>query len=82
MCKIMSRKGNGQDNAVGHKVSFIALKTELIHQQVYQAREQAKQAVFEEFEMFYNRERFHSVNGYLSPTYYELRSCYLTMFIK
>ncbi|HEY8159542.1 MAG TPA: IS3 family transposase, partial [Methylobacter sp.] len=31
------------------------------------------QAVFEYIEVFYNRERLHSANGYLSPVDYELQ---------
>jgi putative transposase len=52
---------------------FHSLKTELIHQQIYQSRSEAKQAVFEYIEVFYNRERLHSTNGYLSPVDYELQ---------
>ena len=49
------------------------LKTELIHHQTYRTRAEARQAVFEYIEVFYNRERLHSANGYLSPVEYELR---------
>jgi putative transposase len=42
----MSRKGNCWDNAVSESF-FHTLKTELVHQQTYQTRDQAKQAVFE-----------------------------------
>ena len=34
---------------------------------------QAKQAIFEYIEVFYNRERLHSANGYLSPADFELQ---------
>jgi putative transposase len=67
----MSRKGNCWDNAVSESF-FHSLKTELIHHQTYQNRSKAKQAVFEYIEVFYNRERLHSANGYLSPVDYEL----------
>jgi putative transposase len=50
---------------------FHTLKTELIHLQTYRTRDQAKQAVFEYIEVFYNRERLHSANGYRSPVDYE-----------
>jgi transposase InsO family protein len=68
----MSRKGNCWDNAVSESV-FPTLKTELIHHDTYQTRSQAKQAVFEYIEVFYNRERLHSANGYVSPVDYELQ---------
>jgi putative transposase len=68
----MSRKGNCWDNSVSESF-FHTLKTELIHHQTYQNRSEAKQAVFEYIEVFYNRERLHSANGYLSPVDYELQ---------
>jgi putative transposase len=68
----MSRKGNCWDNAVSESF-FHTLKTELIHHEIYQTRSAAKQAVFEYIEVFYNRERLHSANGYLSPVDYELQ---------
>ena len=68
----MSRKGNCWDNAVSESF-FHTLKTELIHHQIYQTRDEAKQAVFEYIEVFYNRERLHSANGYLSPLDFELQ---------
>lgn len=66
----MSRKGNCWDNAVAESF-FHTLKTELIHHQRYQTRAEAKQDIFEYIEVFYNRERFHSANNYLSPVDYE-----------
>ncbi len=66
----MSRKGNCWDNAVAESF-FHTLKTELINHQTFRNREEAKQAVFEYIEVFYNRERLHSANGYLSPVDYE-----------
>ncbi|ASF48408.1 hypothetical protein CEK71_21385 [Methylovulum psychrotolerans] len=74
----MSRKGNCWEglplgyNAVSESF-FHTLKTELIHHETYQTRSTAKQAVFEYIEVFYNRERRHSANGYLSPVDYELQ---------
>ncbi len=67
----MSRKGNCWDNAVSESF-FHTLKTEFIHQQTFRSREEAKQAVFEYIEVFYNRERLHSANGYISPVDFEL----------
>lgn len=68
----MSRKGNYWDNAVSESF-FHTLKTELIHHQTFRNRDDARQAVFEYIEAFYNRERLHSANGYRSPVDYELQ---------
>ncbi|MGG7056618.1 IS3 family transposase [Nitrosomonas halophila] len=56
------------------KNCFPILKPELLHRQIYQTRDEAKLAVFEYIEVpFYNRERLHSANGYLSPLDFELQ---------
>jgi len=68
----MSRKGNCWDNAVSESF-FHTLKTELVHHDSYQNRDEAKKAMFEYIEVFYNRERLHSANGYWSPVDYELQ---------
>ncbi len=52
---------------------FHTLKTELIYHQTFCSREEAKQAVFEYIEVFYNREQLHSANGYISPVDFELQ---------
>ncbi|WP_374759046.1 IS3 family transposase [Dyadobacter chenwenxiniae] len=62
----MSRKGNCWDNAVAESF-FKTLKTGLIYQQDFITRAIAKQSVFEYIEIWYNRQRRHSVLGYLSP---------------
>ena len=46
------------------------LKTELIHHEDFHTREEAHQAVFEYIDVFYNRQRKHSTNGYLAPFVY------------
>lgn len=66
----MSRKGNCWDNAVAESF-FHTLKTELIHHEDFQTREEAQQAIFDYIEVFYNRQRKHSTNGYLAPLVYE-----------
>ena len=66
----MSRKGNCWDNAVAESF-FATLKNELVYQQKFNTREEAKQAIFEYIEVFYNRVRVHSANDYLSPADYE-----------
>ena len=66
----MSRKGNCWDNAVAESFCH-TLKTELIYLEDFDTREQAQTAVFEYIEVFYNRQRCHSANGYLAPLAYE-----------
>jgi transposase InsO family protein len=68
----MSRKGTNWDNAVAESF-FHTLKTELVHLRRYQSRSEAKQELFEYIEVFYNRERLHSTNNYLSPVDYEMQ---------
>jgi putative transposase len=66
----MSRKGNCWDNAVSESF-FHTLKTELTHQCKFKSRQEAKHAIFEYIEVFYNRIRIHSANNYLSPMEFE-----------
>lgn len=66
----MSRKGNCWDNAVAESF-FRTLKEELVHQQRYKTRDDAKQSIFEYIEVFYNQHRLHSSLGYLSPNQFE-----------
>ena len=63
----MSRKGNCLDNAPMESF-FGALKTELVHRTRFRTRCQAKAALFEYIEVFYNRHRRHSSVGYRTPT--------------
>ncbi len=55
------------------RVFFHSLKTELVHHETYPTRAAAKRSIFEYIEVFYNRLRLHSSNGYLSPLNYELQ---------
>ena len=66
----MSRKGNCWDNAPMESF-FATLKKELVHQERYATREEARQSLFEYIEVFYNRVRRHSAIGYQSPTGFE-----------
>ncbi len=50
---------------------FASLKRELVHDESYTTREQAKASIFEYVEVFYNRVRRHSSLGYLSPEEFE-----------
>jgi putative transposase len=66
----MSRRGNCWDNAPMESF-FASLKKELIHDEDYQNRAEARASVFEYIEVFYNRVRRHSALGYLAPVEYE-----------
>lgn len=71
MLQSMSRKGNVWDNAVMESF-FSTFKTECVPQEGYATREEARRAIFEWIEIFYNRQRSHSTLGYQSPTQFEL----------
>lgn len=65
-----SRKGNCYDNAVVESF-FSTLKNELTHHRAFQDRTEARQAIFEYIEGFYNRQRLHQTLGYRSPEEFE-----------
>jgi transposase InsO family protein len=66
----MSRKANCYDNA--HMESFWAtLKAELFPATGFSTRAEARLAIFEYVETFYNRVRLHSALGYLCPVEFE-----------
>jgi putative transposase len=50
---------------------FASLKRELVHDENYTTREQAKASIFEFIETFYNRVRRHSSLGFVSPVEFE-----------
>jgi putative transposase len=66
----MSRRGNCWDNAAMESF-FASLKKELVHDEDYATREEAKASIFEYIEAFYNRVRRHSSLGYVAPDEYE-----------
>lgn len=66
----MSRKGNCWDNAVAESF-FATLEWELIEGSDWHTHEEAKRAVFEYLEIWYNRQRRHSSLGYRTPAEYE-----------
>ena len=66
----MSRPGNCLDNAVAESF-FHTLKTEWIYHAHYKTRREARLAIFEYIEGFYNTERRHSSLDYQSPEEYE-----------
>ena len=71
---LMSRPGNCWDNAVVESF-FATLKTELLTAgHPFSTRQEARTAIFEYVEGFYNRARRHSTLGYLSPVEFEERA--------
>jgi transposase InsO family protein len=68
----MSGKGNCYDNAVSESF-FGTLKTELVYLSRFRTRAEAREAIFDYIEVFYNRQRLHSTLGYLSPAEFERR---------
>ena len=66
----MSRKAECWDNAVAESF-FGSLKQELTYHETYATREEARRAIFEYIEVFYNRQRLHSTLGYMSPMTFE-----------
>jgi putative transposase len=63
----MSRRGDCLDNAPIESF-FASLKKEQVHRHArFRSREEAKAAVFDYIEIFYNRQRLHSALGYRTP---------------
>lgn len=69
----MSRKGKCLDNAVAESF-FGTLKTELVDNEDYKTKDEARSSFFYYIETFYNRRRRHSFLGYLSPVEFEAQS--------
>jgi putative transposase len=72
MIPSMSRQGNCYDNAVAESF-FSGLKNELTWDRDFKTRSEARGAIFEWIEVFYNRERLHETLDYVSPVRYEER---------
>ncbi len=72
MVQSLSRPRQCWDNAVAESF-FSSLKAELIHRQSWATRAQARRAIVDYIEVFFNRRRLHSSLGYLSPAEYEAR---------
>lgn len=66
----MSRKGNCYDNAPVESF-FSSLKNELVHHRCFAHHAEARYAIAEYIEVFYNRQRFHQALGYRSPEEFE-----------
>ena len=70
MISSMSRSGNCLDNAVAERF-FCTLKNESLLNWRNMSAEEVKHDIVDYIEMFYNSERLHSFNEYLSPNDYE-----------
>ena len=68
----MSAKGNCYDNAAMESF-WATLKSELGIKKPFTTKEEARLAIFDYIEVFYNRHRIHSAVGDLSPLDYELK---------
>ena len=66
----MSRKGNCYDNAYIESF-WSSLKYETVYQRKFATRSEARTAIFDYIESFYNRVRLHSSLGYRSPIQFE-----------
>jgi putative transposase len=68
----MGSVGDAYDNALAESF-FASLESELIDRTSWATPTEARAAVFEYIEVFYNRQRRHSAIGYLSPDEFERR---------
>jgi len=68
----MGSVGDCYDNAMAESF-FATLECELLARQPFPTHLAARTALFEYIEVFYNRQRWHSALGYLSPVEFERR---------
>ena len=66
----MGSKGSPLDNAVAESF-FATLKKELINRRSWPAKDEARTAIFEWIEAFYNRTRIHTTLGSYAPEEFE-----------
>lgn len=67
----MSRRGDCYDNAMAESLNA-SIKSEACHPEGFITRKEARQAMFEYIEGFYNTRRLHSALGYRSPKEHEI----------
>ncbi len=73
-CRVsMSRRADCWDNAAMESF-FSRLKVELVYPERFNTISQARSAIFEYIEIFYNRKRRHSAIGYVPPMEFEKMS--------
>jgi transposase InsO family protein len=68
----MSKKGDCWDNAVAESF-FATLKKQSIYGQLLQSRQKMRLQIFEFIEIYYNRFRSYSANGWVTPV--DLNAC-------
>jgi len=66
----MSGRKSAYDNAVAESF-FSNLKNELVHHFSFKTRDEARSAIFDYIELFYNRKRIHQSLGYRTPAQVE-----------
>ena len=66
IARSMSRPGNPWGNAVAESF-FKTLRRELMNDRRYKTGDEARQEVLKYVELYYNRQRLHSKNGYMAP---------------
>ncbi len=66
----MSGRKSAYDNAMAESF-FSSLKNELVHHCDFATREQARIAIFDYIELFYNRHRIHQSLNYCSLAHFE-----------
>jgi transposase InsO family protein len=70
MAQSMSRSGYCYDNAMMESL-WATLKKELVHGRRFRTHEEARLAVFEWIEVWYQRKRIHGSLSYVSPEAFE-----------
>ena len=68
----MGSVGDCYDNAMAESF-FATLECELLSRSAFPTHAEARRALFDFIEVFYNRQRRHSALGYLSPEGFERR---------
>lgn len=66
ICLSMSSTGNCYDNAAAESF-FATVKLEALPEAIFPSRQEARMALFDYIEVFYNRQRLHSGIGYARP---------------